>query len=1853
MRSVCNVPWTLVIACAIAAAFPSPILADHLPPPVSVTIAGSLQDELGCSGDWQPDCAATHLSYDGDDDVWQESFDLPAGSWEYKAALNDSWDLNFGANAQQDGPNIPLALASPTTVKFYYSHQTHWITDNVNSIIATVPGSFQSALGCPGDWQPDCLRSWLQDPDGDGVYGFTTDAIPAGDYEAKVAHDESWAVNFGQDGIPNGPNIPFSVPAGATVSFEYDAATHILDITVMSGGLEPGDEELIRPPLRTDFSNEVFYFVLPDRFSNGDASNDFGGDLSGDPLVHGYLPSDRGYYHGGDLSGLTGKLDYLQDLGITAIWMTPQYTNRWVQGDGTIGGSSAAYHGYWQTDFTQIDPHFGTNEEMSDLIDAAHSRGMKVFFDIVTNHTADVIRYEEGLYSYRNKTDYPYRDAFGTVFDDRDFAGLPTFPPLDAAVSFPYTPAFISPEDATAKNPAWLNDPTLYHNRGDSSFAGENTLYGDFFGLDDLFTEHPDVVDGMIAIHQNMISEFGIDGFRVDTVKHVNDEFWERFVPEILAHAESLGNSDFTLFGEVFDADAAFTSRYTTRLPFPSVLDFGFEAATERFSSGDTSNVLRDFFEQDDHFTDADSNVHALVTFTGNHDIGRIGFRIDTAIPGAPDAARVARSELAHALMFFSRGVPSIYYGDEQGFVGDGGDRDARQDMLPSLVPSYNDDDLMGTAATTADDNFDSSHPLYLAFSDFATVRDAHAALRQGAQIHRYSQGSAGIYAFSRIVRTERIEYVVALNNSEGADSATFSTYSPSTTFTEIYPGGGSAIASDAGGFVTVFVPGLDVRIYRAETPAPDSTGTPGVMISTPEEGAEVLGVVEVRAELSRELFAEVSFAVSVDGGDFEVLGTDDNPPYRIFYDVSGHPGGTVLRFKAIVDDLAEHYAADDVTVTVGAPEPVCSPAYAIIHYFRDDGDYGDHTTGDYNDYWGLHLWGDIEESISWTAPKPFLGEDGYGRFAWVKLQSDASNVGFIVHRGDVKDGTSADRFFDPGATPEIWLRQDDPTTYTSHAEAKLTATIHYHRDDGDYGDYTSDDYNNFWGLHLWGGGLAPGEVTTWTAPRKPDALDDYGPVFRIALSDPSQPVNFIVHRGDLRDPAGSGDRSFEPLDSPMIWLWSDDLTIYDQRGAAESLATLHYHRDDGDYGDYGSSNFEDFWGLHVWTGAASPNPSWFDPLLPDGQDTFGIFFHVPLLESSDQLAYILHRGDDKDPGPDQFLNFAADGYEVWQLENTDPDHPYILPVSFVGGDPLDADCSGIDPARSADPGECSFTVPGTGFNPTVSGGCSAAILENDFNGGDTLAGETFPVGDTPVTWTAVDDTGTADSCAITISITDDEPPTAVCQDIEIPLNPSGTASIAAVDIDGGSSDACGVAALAAAPDTFTSADVGPNSVTLTVTDTSGNVDSCTSIVTVAKRPTTLISTGVFLGQYSDRVSITAVLTDDISGAGVAGQIVMFTIGSQIVSATTDAAGVATAMLILEQPPTALGFSYTLEAIFAGDDTYDASGDSDPFTILREDARVTYSGAYFASTAGRSSGTATVTLAATIQDITAAVGDPAFDPYAGDIRNARVTFVDRMNGDAPVSPALPVVLIDPGVPTTGSVVYNWQDVDIGNADSESFEIGIVVDHYYWRNDMADNVMVTVSRPLDNFVTGGGYIALGGSAGSLAGDSGSKANFGLNAKFNPAGNNIKGKVQMLVRRTEPDGVVHTYRIKSNKLTSMAIAPILSRATVNGKCNIVDVTDPLNPISIAGNRIFQLTLQDNGNPGSSDLIGFTVYDDGGGLVFSNDWTGTETVEQALGGGNIKVLMQRRLDHSRQSSPWTDAPAPRLDGMRPRQR
>jgi glycosidase len=247
-----------LVATLLPAAAPTAVLAGHTPKPTSVTVAGSLQSELGCSGDWQPDCTATHLTHDANDDVWQGPFNPPAGGYEYKAPLNDSWTENYGLHAQQDGPNIPLT-APGTPVKFYYDHKSHWITDNQNSVIAVAPGSFQSELGCSGDWDPACLRSWLQDIDGDGTYTFTTTALPPGSYETKVALNESWDVNYGAGGVPNGPNISFAVPAaGSTTTFSYNSTTHVLTVNSVGPGGHAHDNNVEWDGLRHDSRDSLY-----------------------------------------------------------------------------------------------------------------------------------------------------------------------------------------------------------------------------------------------------------------------------------------------------------------------------------------------------------------------------------------------------------------------------------------------------------------------------------------------------------------------------------------------------------------------------------------------------------------------------------------------------------------------------------------------------------------------------------------------------------------------------------------------------------------------------------------------------------------------------------------------------------------------------------------------------------------------------------------------------------------------------------------------------------------------------------------------------------------------------------------------------------------------------------------------------------------------------------------------------------------------------------------------------------------------------------------------------------------------------------------------------------------------------------------------------------------------------------------------------------------------------------------------------------------------------------------------------------------------------------------------------------
>jgi alpha-amylase len=885
--------------------------------------------------------------------------------------------------------------------------------------------------------------------------------------------------------------------------------------------------------LRGPVTDENFYFVMGDRFANGSTANDTGG-LGADPLVSGFDPTKKGFYQGGDLKGLRSKLAYIRGLGATSIWLTPVFKNKAVQLED---GPSAGYHGYWITDFTQVDPHLGTNQDLADLISAAHRRGMKVFFDIITNHTADVIGYQQGARQpYVSKDVAPYKTASGTVFDDRDYAGTNHFPVLDPSGSFPYTPV-LDDAEKNLKAPAWLNDVTLYHNRGDTTFTGEDSQYGDFFGLDDLFTENPKVVTGMTDIYQTWIKNFGVDGFRVDTMKHVNDEFWQKFAPAIVDYAHHHGKPEFFVFGEValdgHDAAAkAFTSHYTTTDKVQAILDFPFQSAARGFASGSgPASDLSTFFANDDWYTDADSNAYELPTFLGNHDMGRIGFFLKTDNPGATDDELLQRDRLAHELLYFSRGNPIVYYGDEQGFAGNGGDQAARQTMFASQVPDYLADDLIGTSSTHALDNYNASHPLYQDIKALAALTKAHPALRNGTHQNRYASDGPGIYAFSRVDRHENREYVVALNDTDTAQTASIPVYAANGSFTRLYgTGAGSAVSGPASTLSLTVAP-LSTVVYESDRQIPRSHGAPHISLEPPMPSEQSRDRIHVAADVAGSSYYDVAFYAKAGPGRWHPIGTDDTAPYQVFHDVSGLATGTGLSYRAVVLDNAGHAMVSRPRAAV-VPEPIVTieapaeaskvrgafPVRAVV-----DPERGTHVVR-------------IQRSVaggSWTTIGTDSSSPAYTAFE--DLTPLALVAGTEISYRAILTEPS-------GRTAISAIRQ-----VTAAGPPVRTATLRYFRPAGDYGDPASAG----WGLHLFGDAVAQPVLAqvAWDKPWPRARLEDGWAVYDIPLKDDTKPVSFIMHlpSGDsvpsTREPGG--DRSFTPLDSPEVWIRQGDPTVY------------------------------------------------------------------------------------------------------------------------------------------------------------------------------------------------------------------------------------------------------------------------------------------------------------------------------------------------------------------------------------------------------------------------------------------------------------------------------------------------------------------------------------------------------------------------------------------------------------------------------------------------------------------------------------------------------------------------------------
>lgn len=565
-----------------------------------------------------------------------------------------------------------------------------------------------------------------------------------------------------------------------------------------------------RPP-----EDEVIYFLLPDRFENGNPSNDRGG-MTGGRLVTGYDPTDPGFYHGGDLAGLAGRLEYIRDLGATALWIAPVFRNKPVQ--GPPGQESAAYHGYWITDFTRVDPHLGSNEDFRAVVDAAHALGLKVYLDIVINHTADVIQYRECPSTdcgYRWARDYPVQrrgglsgEAINVGFEGNgtvaDFARL-TRP------DYAYSP-FVPAGEEGVKAPAWLNEIGLYHNRGNSAWYGESALDGDFSGLDDLMTEHPRVVDGFIDIYGSWIETYGIDGFRIDTAKHVNPEFWQAFIPAMLERARAAGIPNFHIFGEVYGFEPGELARHTQVDRLPSVLDFAWQRAVQEAVAGPAGpDRIARVLNADPVYAGGAEAALRLPVFAGNHDMGRIGHLILKERPDISDAELLDRATLAHALVVLGRGVPVIYYGDEQGFTGDGDDRRARQDMFQTRTPAYADDRRIGGAS----EPFDRRADLYTRIAAMTAARAADVRLRRGRVILRTADQTPGILAISRL-------------DGEGETLVTFNTSLEARTVNVVVETGSEAwkpligacpARNSAPGVVSLTLPPLSYLVCVSEGP--------------------------------------------------------------------------------------------------------------------------------------------------------------------------------------------------------------------------------------------------------------------------------------------------------------------------------------------------------------------------------------------------------------------------------------------------------------------------------------------------------------------------------------------------------------------------------------------------------------------------------------------------------------------------------------------------------------------------------------------------------------------------------------------------------------------------------------------------------------------------------------------------------------------------------------------------------------------------------------------------------------------------------------------------------------------------
>jgi len=601
---------------------------------------------------------------------------------------------------------------------------------------------------------------------------------------------------------------------------------------------------------KVGLSSDLIYFVMPDRYKNGDPSNDRMGG--------GFDPRNTAFWHGGDLKGLTGTcqpgddgLARIKSLGFTAVWVTPLVT----QVPSTAAG--AGYHGYWGVDFLNVDPHLGTNADLSNFMTCAKKLNLKVILDIVANHTGDVIKYNG-------------QDA--------------------------YIPASMS----TIKNPAWLNDLSNYHNVGDIAHCwgdGDCTKLGDFYGLDDLATEKESVWRGWGDVYGQWIKSYGFAGFRVDTAKHVDDQFFKNWQPLIQQTATSVGIPNFTIFGEVSESNPINLMPYVRENKIQTVLDFPFQASATDFASGySDSSTLRDLFLADDYYTSPTSSASNLVTYLGNHDVGRAGFIINSKRIN-PANQLLPRVELGYALLYLSRGIPTVYYGDEVGMTGsgEGSDQMARQDMFATKVGIWRSEPRIGGKPIGYGDSFavTASNPIAKYLKVLAQLRKSNPGLANAVMQQRLAKGP--LFVVSKKDNNENREYVVAFNNSDKPVTALITTATSTGGWKSIL---GTTKLSVSGAKLKFTVPALSAVVLKANKTINQISVKVGTITTNQDD---LTGYYQATAGVTTSDLVSVEFFSRIEGASsWDSLGVDTNSPYSVYIDPKDYLGQNI-EVKAVV----------------------------------------------------------------------------------------------------------------------------------------------------------------------------------------------------------------------------------------------------------------------------------------------------------------------------------------------------------------------------------------------------------------------------------------------------------------------------------------------------------------------------------------------------------------------------------------------------------------------------------------------------------------------------------------------------------------------------------------------------------------------------------------------------------------------------------------------------------------------------------------------------------------------------------------------------------------------------------------